>query len=263
MKAPRVIARPDNLNVRNAEFEQQPLTVPLFLNSVPKSGSHLFKNIMRMFVPVDQQYDADFIQYPTLQQHHKVFSTSPPMLSWGHLLFADSSSILLKDVKHILLIRDPYDWVLARARFFLSDNFQAGLDHLKHGRTDINDFLNMMIFGVHNRFPTMHEIYLNNAVAWLGTNTKIVKYEDIIQNLKVLDSEKSETFFRDILAFADIDFPLDWKKRIKIGADRKQSGTARENLELKGQIIPSILPDMQKQLVNYACPGLRQLLGYV
>ena len=146
MQTPRVIAKPDNLNTRNVEFDQAPLTVPLFLNSVPKSGSHLFKNIMRMFVPVEQQYSVDFIQYPTLQQHHNVFSETPPKLSWGHLLFADSSSILLKNVRHILLVRDPYDWVLARARFFLSDNFQAGLDYMKHGRVDINDFLNMMIF---------------------------------------------------------------------------------------------------------------------
>lgn len=263
MQTPRVIAKSDNLNTRNVEFAQAPLTVPLFLNSVPKSGSHLFKNIMRMFVPVEQQYGVDFIQYPTLKQHHQVFSQTPPKLSWGHLLFADSSSVLLKNVRHILLVRDPYDWVLARARFFLSDNFQAGLDYMKHGRVDINDFLNMMIFGVHNRFPTMEEIYTNNAAAWLGTSVKVVKYEDITQNLKVLDSKKAEAFFTDILSFGEIDLPKDWKKRIRIGSDREQSGTARENLDLQGQSIPSTLPEMQKRLVNYACPGLRELLGYV
>lgn len=259
---PRVIATPDNLNERNPEFVQKPLTQPFFLNSVPKSGSHLLKNIVRMFVPVEQQYDVDFIQYPTLEQHHKVFSATPPKLSWGHLLFADSSSILLKDVCHLVLVRDPYDWVLARARFFLSENFQAGLEHLKYGRTDINDFLNMMIFGIHNRFPTMNEIYLNNAVAWQGTSAKFVKYEDIIASLKSLDSESSKTFFQDLLAFADVELPQDWKERILIGSDRKQSGTARENLDQKGPAVPSRLPEAQKALVDYACPGLRSILGY-
>lgn len=263
MQSPRVIAKADNLKERNAEFEHQPLTTPFFLNSVPKSGSHLFKNIMRMFVPADQHYDADFIQYPTLQHHQHAFSANPPLLSWGHLLFADISSVLLKDVRHILLVRDPYDWVLARARFFLSENFQAGLDDLKYNRTDINDFLNMMIFGVHNRFPTMNEIYVNNCVVWLGTSVKVVKYEEIVKHLKVLDSKKSEAYFKDILSFADIDMPRDWKKRIRIGSDRNQSGTARENLNLGEQIIPTTLPDIQKQLVDFACPGLRKLLGYV
>ena len=35
---------------------QAPLTRGrVFLNSVPKCGSHLLRNIIRMFVPVDQQ----------------------------------------------------------------------------------------------------------------------------------------------------------------------------------------------------------------
>ena len=263
MDMPRVLAKADNLNELNADFLQNPLTQHFFLNSVPKSGSHLLKNIVRMFVPVDQQYSVDFIQYPTLKQHRHVFLSKTPMLSWGHMLFADSSTVLLKDIKHILLVRDPYDWVLARTRFFLSENFQFNLEDLKYGRTSVNDFMNMMIFGMHNRFPNMNEIYLNNATPWLGTSVKIVKYEEIMKHLKILDSQKAEGFFRDLLGFADIELPKDWKTRVRIGSDRKQSGTARENLELKGQIIPSILPDMQKQLVDYACPGLRQLLGYV
>ena len=263
MNMPRVLAKADNLNELNGNYEQVPLSQHFFLNSVPKSGSHLLKNIVRMFVPVEQQYGADFIQFPTLQKHHHVFLSPTPTLSWGHLLFADSSAVLLKDVRHILLVRDPYDWVLARTRFFLSENFQFNLEDIKYGRTSVEDFMNMMIFGIHNRFPNMNEIYLNNAAPWLGTSAKIVKYEEIVKHLKILESAKAEAFFKDLLGFADIDLPKDWKARVRVGSDRKQSGTARENLDLKGQEVPTVLPDMQKQLVDYACPGLRQLLGYV
>ena len=49
---------------------------------------------------------------------------------------------------------------------------------------------------------------------------------------------------------------------MKIGSDRKQSGTARENLELGDVNIPAELPDTQKKLVDYTAPGLRELLGY-
>ena len=261
MEMPRVHAKADNLDELNTGFDQQPLTQHFFLNSVPKSGSHLLKNIVRMFVPVDQQYNVDFIQYPTLKQHHQVF-LGDPMLSWGHLLFGDTPAILLKNVRHVLLIRDPYDWVLARTRFFLSDNFQFNLEDLKHGRTDIEDFMNMMIFGLHNRFPNMNEIYQINAVQWLGTSARILKYEDIIKHLKNLDSAEAESFFKDLLGFADIELPNDWKDRVKIGSDRNQSGTARENLNLQGQTIPNELPEMQKQLVDHYCPGLRKILGY-
>ena len=207
------------------------------------------------------QYNVDFIQYPTLKNHHKVF-LGDPRLSWGHLLFGDMPAVLLKDVRHILLVRDPYDWVLARTRFFLSDNFQANLDHIKGGRTSIDDFMNMMIFGVHNLFPTMNDIYLNNAVAWLGTSAKLVRYEEIVQHLKNLDSPEAEFFFKDLLGFGDIALPADWKDRVRVGSDRKQSGTARENLSLKGVEIPKDLPDMQKRLVDHTNPGLRAILGY-
>lgn len=259
---PRVIATPDNLDELNPNFAQVPLTRSLFLNSVPKSGSHLLKNIVRMFVPVDQQYSVDFIQYPTLKDHYQVFKENPPKLSWGHLLFGDGPAIVLKDTVHILLVRDPYDWVLARARFFLSDNFQANLEHLKKGQVNIEEFLNMMIFGVHSLFPTMREIYENNAAAWIGTSAHIIRYEDLITHVTNIDTPEAHAFFKTLLGLADIDLPDDWIERVKIGSDRKQSGTARENLKLHGQTVPEILPDAQKRLVDYTCPGLRTLLGY-
>jgi len=260
---PRVIAKADNLNTLNRDFEQAPLTHPVFLNSVPKCGTHLIKNIFRMFTPVEQQYHKAFIQFPNLRESRSAFAIDTPQLSWGHLLFADTSAMILKDVHHIILVRDPYDWVLARARFFLSDNFQANLEHLKGGAVHIEDYLNMMIFGIYNKVPTMQEIFLNNAVAWLGTSAHLVRYEDIITHLKNLDAPAAKDFFRTLLGYGGVALPKDWKKRIEVGADRSQSGTSRENLKIKGkEKIPSELPDMQKKLVDFAAPGLRELLGY-
>lgn len=259
---PRVIAQPDNLDELNSDFVQSPLNNGVFLNSVPKSGSHLLKNIVRMFVPVEQQYNADFIQFPTLQKHQHAFKSQEPKLSWGHLLFGDHPAVLLKDTHHILLVRDPYDWVLARTRFFLSENFQANLEHIKYGKTDIGEFMNMMIFGVFNLFPTMKEIYDHNSVAWLGTNAKVVKYEDLLAAVKDLDSKMAQTFFQSLFSDMGIELPGDWKERVLIGSDRKQSGTARENLDLRGVEVPKTLPQAQKDLVDYTCPGLRQVLGY-
>ena len=51
-------------------------------------------------------------------------------------------------------------------------------------------------------------------------------------------------------------------ERVKIGSDRKQSGTARENLRDVKIAIPEVLSDAQKELCDYAAPGLRKLLGY-
>lgn len=260
---PRVVARRDSLDERNGEFEQIPLPEPVFLNSVPKSGTHLIRNIMRMFVPVDQQYHQAFIQYPVLRQHQAAFSQSMPHLSWGHLLFSDDSAIVLRHVRHLLLVRDPYDWVLARARFFLSDTFQGSLEHLKGGNVSVDEIFNMMIFGIHQKAPSLNEIYTHNAVSWLGTKVVVLRFEDLLAHVKQPDTKAAERFFEGLLKDCAIDMPADWQERVRIGSDREQSGTARENLAGGGMFdIPDELPGRQKQLVEFAAPGLRELLGY-
>ena len=96
---PTINAKPDNLNSLNGNYHQASLTEPVFLNSVPKSSTHLMRNIMRMFVTVEQQYHDAFIQIPILRQHLSAFSQSAPKLSWGHLLFSDDSAIALRNVR--------------------------------------------------------------------------------------------------------------------------------------------------------------------
>ncbi len=261
---PSVIIKKDNLNNVNANYIQKPLEHPVFLNSVPKCGTHLIKNICRMFVPVEQQYDQSFIQIPILHQNLQAFEHNNPKLSWGHLLFSDDSAIALQDVKQLIIVRDPYSWVLARARFFLSDTFKGSLEHLKNGKVSVDEVLNMMIFGIHNKAPTLNEIYTHNAVAWMGTGVHLIKYEDLVRHLKNLDTPNAKIFFNELISYLGYcELPEDWKERVLIGADREQSGTARENLLGNITELPDELPYVQKQLVEYAAPGLRRILGYV
>src|SRR3954471_3269722 len=117
-KAVGIRLKPDTLDEENARFEQQPLRHSLFLNSVPKCGSHLMRNIMRMFVPVEQQYSVQFVQHQIIMDHLGAFSDPRNFLSWGHLMFTDVTAVAVGNTPHILLVRDPYDWALARARFF-------------------------------------------------------------------------------------------------------------------------------------------------
>ena len=259
---PQILARPDNLNELNSRYSHQPLQHPVFLNSVPKCGTHLIRNIMRMFVAVDQHYQDTFIQFPTLSQHLTAFSTRAPKLSWGHLLFSDDSAVAVKHTRHTLMVRDPYTWVPARARFFLSDNFQGQMEHLKGGAVSVNEVLNLMIFGIIGKAPTIREIYQHNALAWLGTNARIIRMEDLVAAVKNLDSDQSEEFFTDLFDFYGVEKPADWRERVRVGADREQSGTARENLAGGTGVIPDELPDMQKRLVDHMLPDVRELLGY-
>lgn len=259
----RVTVKPDTLDDENRKFAQLPLPQPLFLNSVPKSGSHLLRNIVRMFVPVESQYNAEFIQHHFLQQHLAAFDSSMNRLSWGHLFFMDASKAALAAVRHIVLVRDPYDWVLARARFFLSNEFQVpGLDHFKRPEVSVESILNLMIEGIRPQLVPLDITYHFNVVAWLNTGVHLVRYEELIRALQNLHSAEAESYFGALFQACGIKRPDDWIDRVVIGSDRNQSGTARENLTGVATNIPAELPDDQKQLVDRAAPGLREILGY-
>jgi len=251
----------DNLDAIGERFERARLAQPVFLNSVPKAGTHLIRNIMRMFVAPDQHWRREYIQHALLARSRDAFLADKPMISWGHMLFSDESAVALRDVRHIVLVRDPYDWVLARARFYLSDEFQGGLNHIKDGGAAVEDVIMMMILGAHGRVPDLRDVFTMNAVAWLGSSAVIVRYEDIVENLKDLGSKRAETFFRQLLADCGLDLPGDWRARVEAGADPRESRTARENLKVTIE-VPKALSDVHKRVVDFHAPGLRALLGY-
>jgi hypothetical protein len=263
MSVVRVRVKPDTLDEENRKFDQRPLKQPLFLNSVPKSGSHLLRNIIRMFVPVESQYKAEFIQHHFLEQHLAAFDLSRNMLSWGHLFFMDAAKAALEDVRHIVLVRDPYQWVLAQARFVLSNEFQApGFDEIKGPDIPVASILNLMIHGTRPQLAPLHITYHYNAIAWLDAGVHLVRYEELIQALGSLESAGVESYFGELFEACGIVRPHDWRDRIQIGSDRKQSGTARENLTGIATKIPFELPVEQKRMVDLSYPGLRALLGY-
>jgi hypothetical protein len=151
--------------------------------------------------------------------------------------------------------------VLARARFYLSDEFQGSLNHIKNGAVSAEEVLNMMIFGVHQKTPSLQDIFTFNAVAWLGASAVLVRYEDLAAAADDLNGKASEAYFAKLLGDCGIEVPDDWRDRVETGADRKQSRTARENLTV-GVELPASLPETQKRLVDFNAPGLRALLGY-
>lgn len=259
----RVAVKPDTLTEENRRFAQVALKQPVFLNSVPKSGSHLLRNIVRMFVPPEQQYHAQFIQWANLREHRHAFDPQRNLLSWGHLFFSDASAIETAPTRRILLVRDPYDWVIARARFFLSDDFQGNVEHLKSGMLSVESLINLMIFGIHQKAPPLLDIYLHNAVAWLGTGVYLVRYEELVAHLKQLDAAEAQAYFGDLLDACGIAVPADWRQRVGIGADRRHSATARENLSGPAFELPSKLTAQQQRVVDVAAPGLRAVLGYM
>jgi hypothetical protein len=256
--------KPDTLDEDTRRFAPAPLSAPLFLNSIPKSGSHLLRNILRMFVPVEQQYRAQFIQWPNLGDHLAAFDPARNFMSFGHLFFADASAMELSQVRKVLLYRDPYDWVLAQARFFVSDEFQGNVEHFKSGKLGVDELLSLMIFGIPRKNTSLRDMYELNVAAWLGSgDVYSVKFEDLASHAASPESAEAEAYFERLLDACGISpLPDDWRERVTTGADRRQSSTARENLTGVAIAVPETLPERHRRLVDFAAPGLRQLLGY-
>jgi hypothetical protein len=68
--------------------------------------------------------------------------------------------------------------------------------------------------------------------------------------VKCIDTPEAEVYFHRLLNDCGITLPADWRERVIIGSDRKQSSTARENLAGDELPLPDELPDTQKALVN-------------
>ena len=152
--------------------------------------------------------------------------------------------------------------MIARARFFLSEQFLGNVDHLKSGAISADEMLTMMIFGLPGKAPSLNDIYEMNAAAWLGARTHVVRFEDLVCHLRDLENDESDRFFAALLEACGIDRPDDWRERVAIGSDRNQSGTARENLTGIALDLPQVLGPRHRSLVDYQAPGLRALLGY-
>ena len=253
----------DTLDQDIAKLDHKPITQPVFLNSIPKSGSHLLKNVVRMFVPLDQVYSKHYIQWGNLMEHLQAFDPKQPKLSWGHLMFSDASAVETAPCRKLILVRDPYTWVLARARFYVSEQFGDNSSLIKQSGMTPEHLINLMIFGIHQKALPMRELFHLNAIAWRGPDAHWVRYEDLVSAVKNVDTPAGEAFFTKLLDMAGMGpLPADWRERVKIGSDRKQSGTARENLKDIAIDIPDTLSDEHKELVDYAAPGLRHILGY-
>jgi hypothetical protein len=212
---------------------------------------------------VSQHYTADFIQWGNLPQHRHAFDPAKPSLSWGHLFFADASVVETAHARRIVLYRDPYDWVIARARFMLSDQFSGNVEFLGNGEIEVDELLTMMIFGLPGKLPSLNDIYELNAAAWLGARCHAVKLEALTEAVKTIETADAEAFFTGLLKACGIAMPGDWQDRVRVGADPAQSGTARENLTGIAKELPKELGPRHRALVDYNAPGLRAVLGYV
>ena len=256
----------------NTRFTHAPLKQPSVLITVAKSGSHLLRNVLCMFIPASQQ-----------RYHHEDSLTNggkgtltTPIFIWGHIPITPTAANALQVARKILLVRDPYDWVLAMARYVTTNlislarntnEYHINDDIYERKGITLGELFNILIIGmdIRNRHPSIRTAYIPVAVGWKNLGVHLVKYEELCKHINDLrnavDTEDTKQYFREILGAFNIEMPDDWKERVLVGSDTNLSVTARENVGVNYD-IPDVLPDEFKKLVDFTVPNLREYLGY-
>ena len=203
-------AMPDPVAAVHRRFTHQELPSRVFLNSVPKCGTMLLRNILAMFIPWEEIYWT-FITNNNLPQHQKAIQSPHYKFFTGHLDYTPETSILMRDFTLILNIRDPYGYVLSNARFFYSqpkykDSLLARYIQ-DHGVT-FDDVVPLVINGFcfHGEVvPNVVEVYVNKAMNWFRTAGKVVSYEELCRHIQNLSTSEAKTYFQDILDLLQIE----------------------------------------------------------
>lgn len=110
----------ERISEANSRFKHKPITNPIVLITVPKTGTHLLSPIFEMFVDKEQQ-DVPLQRQRRMtggsnERIHQGRVITDIKYMFGHLPFSAKSASALSVTKKLVLVRDPYDWVLSAAR---------------------------------------------------------------------------------------------------------------------------------------------------
>lgn len=251
---------------KSRAFQKDEVHNNVFLNSMGKAGTHLVKNILMAFLPENQL--KNFYKYaiaynPNNGPMKRFFPEGENTVFWGHLPCFFDTEDSVRDCKHIVLVRDPYTYVLAKERFLLSNQTQN--DVVNKAVEKSSNVLKQLILGGLGPVPPLRRVY-DEYLMWLGSGAKFVRYEDVVSSVNNIEDKTAETFFSEFFEFIGIEnLPEDWKERVRLGADPEFSPTHRKNLTYKsfsGFPYKKELDQEYKDLIDYTCPNLRTILGY-
>jgi Sulfotransferase domain len=244
-----------------ARFVSSPLASDILVNSVPKCGTMLLRNVVYMFVPREAVYlpfvvNDNLSSKPIFEQ--KVVFT-------GHVNHDVVSRVVFRDAKHLIIVRDPYDYVLAQARFMFSKVMQERTELARFIAThslSMDDVVPLMIAGIAfggNIWPSVGDMFARNALSWTD-RCHFVKYEELRKHANAVETAGAYGYFASLLAACGLEMPSDWQERVEAGADRGLSDTASDDFDVRGD--RNYLIESEKALFASVAPKLREVLGY-
>jgi hypothetical protein len=247
-------------------FPMQQLQRAIHVNSVPKCGTYLLRNVLLSFVGFASSDSLKFVENFNIRDRESSFAAESPKYTWGHVNHIDEAVRIIGSSKILVLVRDPYDYVLSMTRFFYSEQEDSKFArYVKAHKLSVDRVISFVIFGNYNDENLcvgVKDQFIANAVAWMAGDSMLVRYEELLRHCKNPQSPESLTYFRELLAACGLELPADWRDRVRLAASPRFSWTARENLQVSLP-IPNELSFEYRTMVELAAPGLRRALGYM
>ena len=241
---------------------------PVLINSVPKCGTMLLRNIIWMFWP-ETEWWLPFVEGGDLPEVY-LRSQQAPTVFVGHLDYSPVALWHTRLCKKLIVVRHPEQYALSFARFLLSEEFRAisAIAQLVASHElSLREVVRLVLLGTHYQgetIPGIRDQFTHKALAWIDADARLIRYEELLQAASAPRAMQSKRYFEALFAFLGVDLPSDWVARVEAGANRSASTTSPENLHFTVEMdsrSSELGPD-EVRLLQVLAPGLTQALGY-
>lgn len=232
----------------------------VFFNSIPKSGTHLLRNIILSLFPHCASIDK-FIDIYNINDYLPEMRAESKMYFFGHLPFNSETSFLSKRLPVVCLIRNPVDVLLSHVRSIYS-NDEAREDYkIIRQNYSVEEAIKYVIVGYSYKgsrlCTSFGEFYRNFACSWDSNCIQFIKYENLVTVINNPTSIDSTVFFERIASNFKTTLPLDWPERVLKSSNRNFSVTSYKSDSNCPDVIDSVdLRMLATRLIKVYAPGI-------
>jgi hypothetical protein len=188
---------------------------PVLVNSTPKAGTHLLRNIIAHFV--GENCREQFVMYDDIAT---TFPLQETQVVVGHVPWCVDAVLAARGVPQILLIRDPIDVLVALSRAAFAPNETRPDYVFVRENLTLHEYMALLVTGYniggvsvgpYSRF--LHEFMLG----WYGQDVFLIDFSEL--------TSLKQSLLESILEFCGVDLPSDWRKRVAAGMSPSLSAT--------------------------------------
>jgi len=211
MKAKIKIALKESI----ARFEPLSPSRTALINSTPKAGTHLLRNIISHFA--GENCREQFVMYDDLAT---TFPLRETQIVVGHVPWCIDAILATRGLPQILLIRDPVDVLVSLSRAAFAPNETRGDYVFARENLTLHQYMALLVVGYDiggvsvgsfSRF--LHEF----MIGWYGQDVFLVDFSEVIAI--------EQPLLQELLTFCGMQLPDDWRSRLAAGMNPRLSAT--------------------------------------